>query len=66
MQQKQRCDDTDDIGPYDFHKAENIDGITESSYKRVYSILQNVMDFGQFWINKPQVGLYSESNFDAD
>ncbi len=34
-------------GPYDFHYAENTDGITEST------------EFAKFWMNKSKVGQYT-------
>ncbi len=37
------------IAPYDFHSAENMDGITESSYKNgIYCITRNVTEFVKF------------------
>lgn len=40
-------------GPYDFC---DVDRIIESSHKnRIYSIIQNVMEFDTFWINKLKV-----------
>ncbi len=36
------------LGPYDFHDAENTDGIVESSHKNgIYSLMQNVTEFSQ-------------------
>ncbi len=40
------------IGPYDFHYAENADGIAESSHKnRIYSLTQNVTECVKVWMN---------------
>ncbi len=34
------------VQPYDFHNAENADGISESSYKNgIYSLTRNVTEF---------------------
>ncbi len=36
------------VQPYDFHDAENADGISESSHKnRIYSVTRNVMEFAK-------------------
>ncbi len=40
------------VGPYDFHDAENADGIAESNHKNgIYSLMRNVMEFVKVWIN---------------
>ncbi len=40
------------VGPYDFHDAENADGIAESSHKNgIYSLTQNVTEFVKVWMN---------------
>ncbi len=45
------------IGPYDFHDVENMDGIAESSHKNgIYCIMQNVAEFAKFWTDKSKVG----------
>ncbi len=40
------------VRPYDFHDAENEDGISESSYKKgIYSLARNVTEFVKVWMN---------------
>ncbi len=40
------------VGPYDFHDAENADGISESSHKNgIYSLMRNVTEFVKVWMN---------------
>ncbi len=40
------------LGPYDFHDAENADGIAESSHKNgIYSLMKNVTEFVKVWTN---------------
>ncbi len=40
------------VGPYDFHDAENTDRIAESSHKNgIYSLMRNVTEFVKVWMN---------------
>ncbi len=40
------------VEPYDFHDAENTDGIAESSHKNgIYSLTRNVTEFVKVWMN---------------
>ncbi len=49
-----------DTPAYDFHDAENVDGIAKSSHKnRIYCIMQNATEFAKFWMNKSKVGKYT-------
>ncbi len=48
------------VGPYDFRDAENVDGIAESSHKNgIYSLTWNVTEFVKVWMNYSKVGHYS-------
>ncbi len=41
-----------ELGPYDFRDAENMDGIAESSHKNgIYSLTRNVKEFVKVWMN---------------
>ncbi len=49
------------VGPYDFHDAENVDRIVESSPKNgIYCITRNITEFAKFRIDKSRVGQYTE------
>ncbi len=51
---------SNDVGLYDFHDAENADGISESSPKNgIYSLTRNVTDCVKVRMNSSKVGHYT-------